>query len=410
MVPHRQTFVVVTKTHEPFYAEQVAGAPASSLLVQPFNKGTAPAIVYALMRLRELDRTASVGFFPSDHFFADEEAFIAHVDSAFNTVESRPGLIVLLGIAPNGPEAGYGWIEPGAPVETNASGSVFRVTRFWEKPSLALASGLMERGCLWNSFVMVGEVDSFLNLIRRALPNLIESFEWIRPTLRTPREEAALLDLYAGIPASDFSGEVLSAHPDELAVLCGKNLGWSDLGETGRVLSVLGREGIKTGWGLGYAEEQNAATNVLCGPPDEATGGSTKKGHSTMNSTQSIRLKIILESRLEKLSGDVRNRDRIAIERAADTIDEVQFAEERDLAMRILDRDFAEIRLVKAALASIKDGTYGSCLRCDGAISLKRLLAVPHAAFCVTCQEKADLDDSGEFRFLKQLAEASGGQ
>jgi len=115
---------------------------------------------------------------------------------------------------------------------------VFEVNRFWEKPNPSLASALMERGCLWNSFLMVGRVDAYLGLVRRALPLLLESFESIRPSLFTEREPAALADLYAGIHGSSFSHEVLAKSPADLAVLSGANLGWTDLGDTSRVLSV----------------------------------------------------------------------------------------------------------------------------------------------------------------------------
>jgi DnaK suppressor protein len=99
-----------------------------------------------------------------------------------------------------------------------------------------------------------------------------------------------------------------------------------------------------------------------------------------MNTIQIEQLKVILESRLEKLSGGVRHRDNLAIEKAADLMDEAQFAEERDLAIRILDHDFAEIRLVEKALARIEQGSYGYCLRCDEAIHWKRLRVVPRSA------------------------------
>ena len=153
----------------------------------------------------------------------------------------------MLGIVPDSPEVAYGWIEPGAPVAVD-SGSVFRVVRFWEKPSLPVASVLMERGCLWNSFIMVGRVDSFLSLIHRAVPSLRESFELLRPTMFSPMEERALLELYSSIRPSSFSDEVLAVRPEDLAVLSGGDLGWSDLGETKRVLAVLGRNGVKPEW------------------------------------------------------------------------------------------------------------------------------------------------------------------
>lgn len=91
---------------------------------------------------------------------------------------------------------------------------------------------------------MVGRVDAFLSLISRSLPILFEFFESIRRSLCTAKELAALLEVYSGIRASNFSGDVLAARPNDLAVLSCGNLGWSDLGETSRVLSVLGQNGI----------------------------------------------------------------------------------------------------------------------------------------------------------------------
>ena len=255
LVPPERTCVVVTKSHERFYADdRLAEARGTTWVVQPHNQGTAPAILCTLMRLRELDRRAVVACFPADHHFSDEGGFVAHVKLAFEAAERPSGPVVLLGIVPDAPEVAYGWIEPGAPIGLGA-GSVFKVSRFWEKPSLDFASVLMERGCLWNSFIMVGRVDSFLNLIRRALPGLFQSFESLRSTFRTPVEEPALLDLYAGIRSSSFSDAVLAVHPEELAVLSGGDLGWTDLGETRRVLTVLGRNGVRPEWALGCALE-----------------------------------------------------------------------------------------------------------------------------------------------------------
>ena len=254
MVQPRHTLLVVTETHERFYSVQLNDVPSSSLLVQPCNRGTTPAILYSLFRLRESDPSAVVGFFPSDHYFADDEALVAHVDSAFEAAESSSGKVVLLGIKPSSPEVAYGWIEPGASL-TNRPLGMFEVSRFWEKPNVSLASDLMERGCLWNSFLMVGRVDAYLGLIRRALPRLLESFESIRPSLFTEQERGALVRLYSGIHASNFSDEVLAKSPSDLAVLSCGNLGWSDLGETSRVLAVFGQNGISAEWALACAEK-----------------------------------------------------------------------------------------------------------------------------------------------------------
>jgi DnaK suppressor protein len=115
-----------------------------------------------------------------------------------------------------------------------------------------------------------------------------------------------------------------------------------------------------------------------------------------MDTSRIKNVRILLESRRDALSKRVHNRNAIAVENTADTMDEVRLAEERDLATRLLERDFADIRLVDAALARIKNGTYGLCLRCDETISLNRLGVIPHAAYCVNCQEAVERDGTSE--------------
>ena len=100
----------------------------------------------------------------------------------------------------------------------------------------------------------------------------------------------------------------------------------------------------------------------------------------------------ILERRAVELALVLRNRDGIAIEKSADQMDEVQYASERDLAIRNVDRETALLREVRAALRRIHEGGFGTCLECETAISPKRLAAVPWARLCIGCQEAADRD------------------
>ena len=97
----------------------------------------------------------------------------------------------------------------------------------------------MRHGCLWNSFVMVGSVGAFINMIQHTLPNLLECFESICATTDPGMEEKGLRSLYLKVPATNFSDEVLAARPSDLVVIRARGLGWSDLGEPGRVLSML---------------------------------------------------------------------------------------------------------------------------------------------------------------------------
>jgi mannose-1-phosphate guanylyltransferase len=239
IIPGQQTLLLMTRTHEPYFAGQVSGVLPSCLLVQPHGHGTAPAIAYSLTRLQQMDAQALVAFFPSDHHFANDEAFITHIDFAFAQAKAHPQRVILLGIEPQAAEEAYGWIEPGSSLMSEAGNLISEVSRFWEKPSQRIASYLMRRGCLWNSFVMVGAVAAFIEMTRRALPNLLASFDSMWATTTPGKEQEALRDLYRNIPATDFSDEVLSARPADLMVIRARGLGWSDLGEPARVLAIL---------------------------------------------------------------------------------------------------------------------------------------------------------------------------
>ena len=109
-----------------------------------------------------------------------------------------------------------------------------------------------------------------------------------------------------------------------------------------------------------------------------------------MTSTETERLTSLLLARQMELSRSLRNRGEIVIEKAFDALDEVQLKEERELAIRNLDRDSHALRQIHGALFRIANGTYGMCLHCEEDISPKRMAAVPWAAFCIKCQEKID--------------------
>jgi mannose-1-phosphate guanylyltransferase len=247
VVPPAGTVMALTRGHERFYTPVLADVAPGSVVVQPENRETAPAILYSLLRLAKIAPTSLVAIFPSDHYVGDEQRFVSYVDLAFRAASVRPELTVLLGMAPEGPEVDYGWIEPGQPVAIEHV-PVFGVRRFWEKPPLEVAQALWVRGCLWNSLVMVARLSTLLGLIMMALPELYLSFAAIRGTLGTEFEEQAVRGVYARLPSASFSEEVLARCPVNLAVLPVRGVEWSDLGEPRRVLHTLARIGMYPKW------------------------------------------------------------------------------------------------------------------------------------------------------------------
>lgn len=236
-----RVLVVVVRAHERFYAPLLADVPPQCMVIQPENRGTAPAILAGLLCLTTMAPTAPVAIFPSDHYVSNDSAFIAHVEAAAQAVLARPDLVVLLGISPSTAEVEYGWIEIGDPISAPGRWALYGLLNFWEKPAPALARALWARGCLWNSFVMVAYASTLIALFRQTLPLLVDEFLRVRPALTTPADSANLRQLYAYLPSLDFSQKVLATRPPNLAVLPLTGVAWCDLGVPQRVMAMRSR-------------------------------------------------------------------------------------------------------------------------------------------------------------------------
>jgi DnaK suppressor protein len=127
-----------------------------------------------------------------------------------------------------------------------------------------------------------------------------------------------------------------------------------------------------------------------------------KTAHDEMGGFQEI-----LEGKEVELGRVLRKRDDIAIEKSADQMDEIQYASERDLAIRSVDRDSTLLGAVKAALGRIHDGSFGTCIVCESPISPRRLAAVPWAPRCIRCQEVADGEGRGRAYVSEALVNAA---
>jgi len=247
-ISSERTLYVVNLAHEPFYRSLLSSESKTNLVVQSRNRGTAPAILYSLLRIAATDPKALVAFFPSDHYISDDRKFMGHIRAAFDVSRQRPDLIILLGIQPESPEVEYGWIEPAEPISISGGFPVYGVRRFWEKPHLLRAQVLQLRGCLWNSFVIISSAQALLEIIQSALPELHREFATLSHLLGTSKEAPTINWLYERIKESNFSHRVLAMCPHRLAVTKVTGVRWNDLGEPKRVLASLNMAGVQPHW------------------------------------------------------------------------------------------------------------------------------------------------------------------
>jgi len=99
---------------------------------------------------------------------------------------------------------------------------------------------------------------------------------------------------------------------------------------------------------------------------------------------------MLLSAKAKELAAAVSGREGIAVQGAAETIEETMLSDQREMAVRTLDQSTRQLREVRVALQRLANGTYGWCEECEREISGKRLDALPWARYCVRCQERAE--------------------
>ncbi|MBI3078626.1 MAG: NTP transferase domain-containing protein [Deltaproteobacteria bacterium] len=248
VIPRDRTVVVTHRRHIMYVTKEFASGLMLHLLVQPEDRGTAAGILYPVHWIRWRDPEATVAVFPSDHFIVEEGLFMDHVLEVAAFVSRHPRWLVLLGAQPSGPETEYGWIEPGEPIGRTGTSPVWRVRRFWEKPSKETARTCFAGGHLWNTFVFVATVATLIEAGRQFLPELNDCLARIAPSKERSGESWAVQEAYARSPRADFSRAVLDPSPPFLAVSRLPALTWSDWGTPGRVLQTLQKAGLSPPW------------------------------------------------------------------------------------------------------------------------------------------------------------------
>jgi mannose-1-phosphate guanylyltransferase len=226
------TVFVLNREHRTHYRTDLSSVQSRRKLVQPSNRGTAPAIVLAVLKILRFDPKATSAIFPSDHHYNEDRVFRSTVDRGLRLAKIYRDQILIIGAPPTYPEVEYGWIQPGARVVDSPLTPLHYVLRFWEKPNLADAGALQKSGCLWNTFVTIGSGKAFLDLLVAGVPHVVASIQKALP-------ESTLDCVYPEIQPADFSRHVLSLLPERLLVLCDGPSGWTDFGSPQRAMNVL---------------------------------------------------------------------------------------------------------------------------------------------------------------------------
>ena len=233
----QRTCAVVADYHRRWWQPLRLDIPASNLIPQPRNRGTATGILLPLLHIVHRDPEALLLVLPSDHYVRNEDVLAGSLRAAMQALKRDRNHIILLGMTPDEPDPELGYIVAEGP----AGARIRAVAEFVEKPSVTTARALIARGGVWNSFIFAANAQTLLRAFEERCPDLVGEMRHIVTAMSPSTGHVRLAQLYEELPPLDFSRDILQRSPDLLRVLTVPACGWSDLGTPRRVVETVNR-------------------------------------------------------------------------------------------------------------------------------------------------------------------------
>ncbi|HKO57204.1 MAG TPA: mannose-1-phosphate guanylyltransferase [Thermoanaerobaculia bacterium] len=220
LIEPSRVFVSTNERYRAKCLEHLPEIPPENVIAEPARRNTAPALALCCFTIAaRLGEETAIACLASDHYIADEAEFARVLDRAYAFAESSDYLMTI-GIAPDEPNTGYGYLEMGEPLD----GEISRVRRFTEKPDLARAEEFLRAGnYAWNAGMFIWRASVFRRELEAAAPQVA----------RVTRET------YEEAPSISIDYALMEKAP-RVATIRG-DFGWSDVGSFEQLEKVSGR-------------------------------------------------------------------------------------------------------------------------------------------------------------------------
>lgn len=235
--PQENIWVVTSAVHAQLVHEQLPELPLDHILREPCRRNTAPCIAYVSWRIKTENPKANIVVAPSDHVVMDVTEFRRVVTSALRFTAETDS-IVTIGIKPNRPETGYGYIQADMSTPCARNREIYRVDSFREKPDLATAKRYVSRSnYYWNSGLFIFRVSTIVNALRVYASEISEIFEGMQNIYGKEEEQALIDQRFPECPSISIDYAVMEK-AEEIYVFPA-DFGWSDLGTWGSLYDRL---------------------------------------------------------------------------------------------------------------------------------------------------------------------------
>lgn len=229
--PEENIFIVTNADYRTLVQEQLPALKENQILCEPIGRNTAPAIAYACYKIAQINPKANIVVAPADHVILKEEAFTSIISEAL-LAAGQDDVLLTLGITPNRPDTGYGYIQ------FHDEGKLLKkVKTFTEKPDLELAQVFVESGdFVWNSGIFIWNVQSIIKAFHKHLGEIAEVFEEGKSYLNTDQETSFINKAYSQCRNISIDYGIMEKADNVFVLL--SDFGWSDLGTWNSLYSI----------------------------------------------------------------------------------------------------------------------------------------------------------------------------
>ena len=225
LVNIEDVYIATNKNYKELVKQQLPGIPEENILCEPVGRNTAPCIGLGAAHVAKKYDDATMIVLASDHLIKNNEIFTETFTQACEVAEKGENLVTI-GITPNYPETGYGYIKYD---QNTKEGSAYAVEKFVEKPVLEVAKEYLADGhYLWNSGMFVWKVSTILNNFKKILPESYAALMKIKESVGTADEEAVLNKEFMNLEAESVDYAIMEK-ADNIYIIPG-NFGWDDIG------------------------------------------------------------------------------------------------------------------------------------------------------------------------------------
>ena len=171
IIPIEKVFICTGERYVDLVKEQLPQLPQENIIIEPEGRNTAPCIALSALVIKRHYEDATMVVLPSDHLINDENKFRNTIVVAGKFLDKNPTSIITLGMKPNRPEIGYGYIK----VSRDDKNEIRKVDKFVEKPNIEIAKEYLKDGhYLWNGGMFIWKIDNIIREIKKYIPNTYE--------------------------------------------------------------------------------------------------------------------------------------------------------------------------------------------------------------------------------------------